>query len=80
MQTFYEMFVDRLVPQKLEKRFHLGRRGEEERRIADDRRIYDDMHYLDSHDERRDPESDRRSMIERRQRWFRMSRFRSRHV
>ena len=80
MQTYYEKFVDRLVPAKLEKKLRLGRRSEEERRITDDRRIYADEKYLDGENERRNPEISRRSLIERRQRWFRMSQYRSRHV
>jgi hypothetical protein len=80
MQAYFEKFVDRMIPQKFEKRFHLGRRSEEERRLMDDRRIYADESYIDSDRERRDSEINRRGLIERRQRWFRMSQYRSRHV
>jgi hypothetical protein len=80
MQAYYEKFVDRVIPQKMEKRLRLGRRSEEDRRLMDDRRTYVDEGYLDSKSERRDSESNRRSLIERRQRWFRTSQYRSRHV
>lgn len=80
MQAYYEKFVDRMIPKKLEKKLRLGRRSEEERRLMDDRRTYADESYLDSDQERRDSESNRRSLIERRQRWFRTSQYRSRHV
>jgi hypothetical protein len=80
MQAYYEKFVDRLIPQKVEKRLHLGRRSDEDRRLMDDRRTYVDEGYLDSKSERRNSESNRRSLIERRQRWFRTSQYRSRHV
>lgn len=80
MQAYYEKFVDRLIPQNMEKKFRLGRRSVEDRRLMDDRRIYADQGYLDNKDDQRNSEGSRRSLIERRQRWFRMSQYRSRHV
>jgi hypothetical protein len=80
MQAYYEKFVDRLISPKLEKKFHLGRRSEDERRVMEDRRIFNDANYLNSQDDRRNAADNRRSLIERRRRWFRMSSYRSRHV
>ena len=80
MQAYYEKLVDRLIPQKMEKRFRLGRRSEEDRRLMDDRRLYADDAYLEGQGERRVSDGNRRSLIERRQRWFRTSQYRSRHV
>ena len=80
MQGYYEKFVDRLVPPKLEKTLHLGRRSEEERRHMDERRGFADENNVHSQDDRRNTEESRRSLIERRRRWFRMGQYRSRHV
>jgi hypothetical protein len=80
MQAYYEKFVDRMIPQKMEKKLRLGRRSEKDRRLMDDRRIYVDDGYPESKSERRNSETSRRSLIERRQRWFRTSQYRSRHV
>lgn len=80
MQAYYEKFVDRLVPRKMEKRLLLGRRSDEDRRLMDDRRTYADEVYPESNNERRSSDSNRRSLIERRQRWYRMSQYRSRHM
>jgi hypothetical protein len=80
MQAYYEKFVDRFIPQKMEKKMRLGRRSDEDRRLMDDRRTYVDEGFLDSKSERRNTENNRRSLIERRQRWFRTSQYRSRHV
>ena len=80
MQTYYKNFVDRMVSPSMEKKLRLGRRGGEERRQMDDRRIHTDDGYQTSDRERRDPDINRRSLIERRQRWFRTSQYQSRHV
>ena len=80
MQGYYEKFVDRLVPPKLEKTLHLGRRSEEERRHMDERRGFADENNVHSQDDRRNTEESRRSLTERRRRWFRMGQYRSRHV
>jgi len=80
MQGYYEKFVDRLVPPKLEKTLHLGRRSEEERRHLDERRGFAGENNFNIQDERRSREESRRGLTERRQRWFRMSQYRSRHV
>lgn len=77
---YYEKIVDRVIPQSMEKRLRLGRRNGEDRRAMDDRRVYADEGYLISEDERRNSENNRRSLIERRQRWFRVSQYRSQHV
>lgn len=80
MQAYYEKFVDRMVSPAMEKRLRLGRRMGDERRRMDDRRTYTDDEFLSDDRERRDPENNRRSLIERRQRWFRTSLYRSRRM
>jgi len=80
MQAYYEKFVDRLIPQRMEKLLHLGRRSEDDRRRMDDRRTYADGAYRENESERRASGGSRRSLIERRQRWYRTSQYRSRHL
>jgi hypothetical protein len=80
MHAYFEKFVDRMISPKVEKSLRLGRRKGEDRRQLDDRRTHTDDMYHASDLERRAPESNRRSLIERRQRWFRTSQYQSRHV
>ena len=80
MQAYYEKFVDRMISPAVERSLRLGRRKGEDRRQMDDRRTHTDDMYFASDQERREPESNRRSLIERRQRWFRTSQYQSRHV
>jgi hypothetical protein len=82
MKMYYEKIIDRMIPPKMERRFHLGRRFQGDRRLKEkDRRLDADDLVLYYQSERRSREDDRRSddLDERRQRWFRINRWQSRH-
>lgn len=83
MQAFYVRLVDKFVHPELEKRFRLGRRRVEDRRLLNkDRRSAADENFRYSESERRNSDTIRRDpeMDERRQRWFRINAFQSRHL
>lgn len=82
MQTYYGKLLDKFLPPKMERKFHLGRRANADRRLVkEDLRHHDGGGFLDSQSERRNRENDRRvdDLHERRQRWFRTNKFQSRH-
>lgn len=82
MLTLYAKFIDKVIPRDLEKRFRLGRRYGEDRRLSgEDRRIHIDENFRYNQSERRASEETRRSpdLDERRKRWFRINSFQSRH-
>lgn len=82
MQVYYGKFVDKMIPPKMERRFHLGRRSVEDRRLMEkDRRFDDGRGFLYSQSERRNLGKDRRSddFHERRQQWQKTNKWQSRH-
>lgn len=82
MEIYYGKIVDKMIPPKMEMRFHLGRRSEEDRRLMEeDRRVNIGDAFLYSQSERRNHKNDRRSddLHERRQRWFKTNKWQSRH-
>lgn len=82
MNAYFGKFVDKTIPPKMERRFHLGRRYEMERRLMEeDRRVNIGNNFLYGQSERRNRNNDRRSddLHERRQRWFRINKWQSRH-
>ena len=82
MDAYYGKFMDKMIPPKMERKFHLGRRSDEDRRLMEeDRRVNIGNVFLYSQSERRNWENDRRSgdFHERRQRWFKTNKWQSRH-
>lgn len=82
MKTYYGKLVDKVIPPKMERRFHVGRRSVEDRRLMEeDRRSSVGGDFLYSQSERREREIDRRrdDLHEPRQRWFKVNRWQSRH-
>ena len=82
MPAYYVKVIDKMISPKTERKFHLGRRGDTDRRLVhEDRRLHAGDDFIGNQSERRNLEKDRRTddLHERRRRWFRTSKWQSRH-